>query len=75
MYKTTKISKYIEQVKNSNKNPYKETRIRFVYNKKLNMFLMEEKYGYLINDDELDTMICGFSFILASQELYPLLMQ
>lgn len=39
------------------------------------LFLMEEKYGYLINDDELDMMICGFSFILALQELYPLLMQ
>lgn len=39
------------------------------------LFLMEEKYGYIINDDELDMMTYEFSFILASQEFYPLLMQ
>ena len=39
------------------------------------IFLMEEKYGYIINDDELDMMTYGFSFILASQEFYPLLIQ
>ena len=39
------------------------------------LYLMEEKYGYIINNDELDMMTYEFSFILASQEFYPLLMQ
>lgn len=39
------------------------------------LYLMEEKFGYIINDDELDMMTYKFSFILASQEFYSLLMK
>ena len=38
-------------------------------------FLKEEKYGEVISDDEIDDIVCRFTFSLASQEFYPILLQ
>jgi hypothetical protein len=38
-------------------------------------FLKEEKYGEVISDEDLDALICKFTFSLASQEFYPVLLQ
>ncbi len=38
-------------------------------------FLMEEKYGDIISEESLDSLICKFTFTLASQEFYPILLQ
>lgn len=38
-------------------------------------FLKEEKYSEAIADDEIDALICKFTFTLATQEFYPLLLQ
>ncbi len=38
-------------------------------------FLMEEKYGDVISEENLDALIFKFTFSLASQEFYPILLQ
>ncbi|MBE6638774.1 MAG: hypothetical protein E7616_04880 [Ruminococcaceae bacterium] len=38
-------------------------------------FLKEEKYGELISDEDLDALVCKFTFSLASQDFYPILLQ
>ena len=38
-------------------------------------FLMEEKYGEVISDENLDALMCKFTFSLASQDFYPVLLQ
>jgi hypothetical protein len=38
-------------------------------------FLMERKYQGVLSDDDVEDLILKFTFILASQELYPLLLQ
>lgn len=38
-------------------------------------FLKEERYGDVMSDDEIDDMILRFTFAMASQEFYPLLLQ
>ena len=38
-------------------------------------FLQEEKYGEILSEDDLDDLICRFTFTLASQEFYPTLLQ
>lgn len=37
-------------------------------------FLKEEKYGEVIPDEDLNALICKFTFSLASQEFYPVLL-
>lgn len=39
------------------------------------VFLKEQKYGNVIADEEIDKIIYKFTFSLASQELYPILLQ
>ena len=38
-------------------------------------FLKKEKYGDVISDEKIDEIICKFTFSLASQEFYPILLQ
>ena len=38
-------------------------------------FLKEDKYGEVITDENLDALICKFTFALASQDFYPVLLQ
>jgi hypothetical protein len=38
-------------------------------------FLKEEKYGDALSDEELEGIVCAFTFTLASQEFYPILLQ
>ena len=38
-------------------------------------FLKKTKYGEVITDDEIDYIICSFTFSLASQDFYPILLQ
>ena len=38
-------------------------------------FLKEEKFGDAISDESLDALICKFTFTLASQDFYPVLIQ
>ncbi len=38
-------------------------------------FLKDEKYGEVISDENLDALICKFTFSLASQDFYPVLIQ
>ena len=38
-------------------------------------FLKEEKYGDTISDEYIDRIICKFTFALASQEFYPIILQ
>ena len=38
-------------------------------------FLKSEKYGDVISDEKIDEIICKFTFSLASQEFYPILLQ
>ncbi|MBR2025100.1 MAG: hypothetical protein IKA02_04770, partial [Clostridia bacterium] len=39
------------------------------------LYLMQEKYGDILSDDELDMLTYQFTFILASQEFYPFLIK
>lgn len=38
-------------------------------------FLKEEKYGEIVSDENLDALICKFTFVLVSQDFYPMLIQ
>ena len=38
-------------------------------------FLKEETYGEIMTDDDIDAIVCKFTFTLASQEFYPILLQ
>ena len=38
-------------------------------------FLKAEKYGEVISDEEIDAFICRFTFSLASEVFYPILLQ
>ena len=38
-------------------------------------FLQEEKYGEVLSEDDLDDLLCRFTFTLSSQEFYPTLLQ
>jgi len=38
-------------------------------------FLQEEKYGEVLSEDDLDELLCRFTFTLSSQEFYPTLLQ
>ena len=38
-------------------------------------FLKEEKYGEVITDEDIDNILCKFTFSLASQDFYPILLQ
>ena len=38
-------------------------------------FLQAEKYGEVLSEDDLDDLLCRFTFTLSSQEFYPTLLQ
>lgn len=38
-------------------------------------FLQTEKYGEVLSEDDLDDLLCRFTFTLSSQEFYPTLLQ
>ena len=38
-------------------------------------FLKEEAYGEVISDEDIEQIVCKFTFALASQEFYPILLQ
>ena len=38
-------------------------------------FLKSEKYGEVLPDSDIDEIVCKFTFTLASQEFYPILLQ
>ena len=39
------------------------------------VYLQEEKYGEILSNDEIEKAICSFTFVLASQKFYPILLQ
>ena len=38
-------------------------------------FLQDEKYGEVLSEDDLDDLLCRFTFTLSSQDFYPTLLQ
>ncbi len=38
-------------------------------------FLKEIKYGEAVSDEELDALVCKFTFTLSSQDFYPVMLQ